>query len=135
MRYLVTGGCGFIGSRLVGALLADGHEVLVMDDLSTGSADALAEEAVLIEGQVEGVAADVTGAKPLDGIFHLAAVSSVELAEADPGRAQRVNVEGTRAILDLAAAAAPRLLPVVLASSAAVYGQVARLPISEDHET
>jgi UDP-glucose 4-epimerase len=135
MRYLVTGGCGFIGSRLVGALLADGHEVVVMDDLSTGSADALAEEAVLIEGQVESVAADVTGAKPLDGIFHLAAVSSVELAEADPERAQRVNVEGTRAILDLAAAAAPRPLPVVLASSAAVYGQVAKLPISEDHET
>jgi UDP-glucose 4-epimerase len=135
MRYLVTGGCGFIGSRLVERLLAEGHEVIVLDDLSTGSANVLPPSARLIEGGVEDREAITSGTRAIDGIFHLAAVASVEAAEREPERARRVNVEGTRAMFRAAAAGGDKALPVVLASSAAVYGLAGPNPIREDQAT
>lgn len=130
MRFLVTGGCGFIGSRLAQCLLDDGHEVVVLDDLSTGSRSALPDGATLVEGELA-AAPGLETLKALDGIFHLAAVSSVEAAEADPARARRVNVEGTEAIFELARVARSTCVPVVFASSAAVYGKRLTSPARE----
>lgn len=130
MRFLVTGGCGFIGSRLAHSLLGDGHEVVVLDDLSTGSRRALPDGAVLVEWELA-AAPGLETLKSVDGIFHLAAVSSVEAAEADPARARRVNVEGTEAIFELACVARTKCVPLVFASSAAVYGKRLTAPASE----
>ena len=83
MRFLVTGGCGFIGANLVERLVADRHEVLVLDDLSTGRPAALPWGVSLFKERVEDCNAARLPGGPLDGIFHLAAVSSVEAAERD----------------------------------------------------
>ncbi|WP_193370908.1 NAD-dependent epimerase/dehydratase family protein [Pelagibius marinus] len=133
MRLLVTGGCGFIGSRLVRILVSAGHEVVVLDDLSTGSALRLPAGVSLIPASVSMPNLSIASAGALDGIFHLAAISSVEAAEANPDDTHRVNVAGTRNILALAGARHPRPLPVVFASSAAVYGNGQCHLISEDH--
>lgn len=129
MRFLITGGCGFIGSRLVHRLLADGHEAVVLDDLSTGDRRTLPAGACLMEADIAAAADLLQDQGPLDGIFHLAAVSSVEEAETDPARARRVNVAGTEAIFKLASGAGNA--PVVLASSAAVYGDRLTGPAGE----
>lgn len=127
--FLVTGGCGFIGSHLCAALLARGARVRVLDDLSTGSEANLAPGAEFIHGDVADadlVREAIAGA---DGCFHLAAVASVERGVRDWIGTHRVNLSGTIAVLD---AARPRHVPVVYASSAAVYGDQATLPIGED---
>ena len=83
--YLVTGGCGFIGSHLCSALRARGDRVRVLDDLSTGHADNLAPGAALVIGDVadhDTVRAAMAG---VDGCFHLAAVASVERGVRDRG--------------------------------------------------
>ncbi len=121
-RYLVTGGCGFIGTHLVRALLARGDEVDVLDDLSSGRRAALDPWAQLRVGDVAD-AGDLAGAaRSCDGIFHLAAIASVPRCEAEPARARAVNLGGARNALAAARRAGRAPLPVVLASSAAVYG-------------
>ena len=76
--WLVTGGCGFIGSHLVDALLARGDKVRVLDDLSSGKQGNLAAGAVLVVGSVADQRVVAEAAKGVEGIFHLAAVASVE---------------------------------------------------------
>ncbi len=120
--YLVTGGAGFIGSHLTDALLAGGHRVRVLDDLSTGKRENLPAAIDLIVGDVANpatVSATLTGT---DGCFHLAAIASVQRGNEDWLGTNRVNLGGTLAVLD----AAQKLgrLPVVYASSAAIYGDV-----------
>jgi len=130
-RYLVTGGCGFIGGHLVEDLLADGHAVRVLDDLSTGSAAMIPPRAELIRGDVAH-APDVAGvAAGVDGIFHLAAIASVPRCRAAPERARAVNRAGTGHVLAAAAAARGAKPAVVLASSAAVYGDAGAAPAPE----
>lgn len=133
MRYLVTGGCGFIGSHLTAALLAAGHRVRVLDDLSTGSLANLAPGAEFIEGDVADLTTVRHAMEGVDGCFHLAAIASVERGTRDWPGAHRVNLGGTIAVLD--AARAHGQVPVVYASSAAVYGDPAALPITEDTAT
>ena len=119
-KVLVTGGAGFIGSHLVDALLAAGHAVRVLDDLSTGREANLAPGACLLRGDVaepDTVRAAMAG---MDGCFHLAAIASVARSNEDWPGTHRVNLGGTVAVLD--AARAKGRLPVVYASSAAVYG-------------
>jgi UDP-glucose 4-epimerase len=131
--FLVTGGAGFIGSHLVDALLSAAHTVKVLDDLSTGSRENLAPAAEFIEGNIEDTAALARAMAGCDGVFHLAAIASVDKANKDWLGTHRTNLSGTIAVLDQSR----RLgrLPVVLASSAAVYGDGSSDPLTEDFST
>jgi UDP-glucose 4-epimerase len=134
MMVVVTGGCGFIGSHLVDALVASGNDVTILDNLSTGKKSNAPSQANLIVGDV----ADATLVHELVGkadlVFHLAAVASVELCERDVENSHRTNFIGTKNVLD-AAATSPKKPLVVYASSAAVYGNNSNLPLSEDADT
>jgi UDP-glucose 4-epimerase len=128
-RYLVTGGCGFIGSHLTERLLALGHDVLVLDDLSTGKRENLPAGVRLIEGDVADhplVDAALAGS---DGCFHLAAVASVQKSNEDWLGTHRANLTGTISVLD--SARRHGRVPVIYASSAAVYGDNPDLPLVE----
>jgi UDP-glucose 4-epimerase len=130
-RYVVTGGCGFIGSHLVDRLIADGHDVHVLDDLSTGRVDVLPPGVAL---SVADVADAKTVARLLadaDGCFHLAAVASVERANRDWLGTHRTNQTGTITVLDAARRGGRTPVPVVYASSAAVYGACPDTPLTE----
>lgn len=136
-RFLVTGGCGFIGSHLSAALRAQGHGVRVLDDLSTGSPGNLAPGAELIRGDVADAPLVREAMQGVDGCFHLAAIASVERGVQDWLGTHRANLTGTIAVFDAARGAGPggAAVPVVYAFSAAVYGEVATLPITEDAPT
>ena len=132
-RYVVTGGAGFIGSHLVDALLAEGHAVRVVDDLSTGRAENLDPRAELLRGDVADPGAMRAAMAGAEGCFHLAAVASVVRANEDWLGTHRSNLTGTIAVLDAARAAGR--VPVVYASSAAVYGEQGAEPVAEDAAT
>lgn len=130
MRVLVTGGAGFIGSNLVWSLVGAGHEVHVVDDLSTGSLENLHPAANMRT-------LDITGSRFIDAvreiapeaIVHLAAQTSVPVSVREPERDWRINVGGTRAVAQAAKACGARKL--LSASSAAVYGEPAEIPLRE----
>ncbi len=128
MQVLVTGGCGFIGSHLVKRLTGLGYEVRVLDDLSTGRADQLEPAATLICGNVAEPAALEMATKDVSAIFHLAAIASVARCTMEWQNAHRINQTGTIAVLD--AARNPQI-PVIYASSAAVYGDAPGDRVSE----
>jgi len=134
--YLVTGGAGFIGSHLVDALLARGDSVRVLDDLSTGKRENLGPAAELIVGDVADAACIAGAMRDVDGCFHLAAVASVELGNRDWLGTHRTNLTGAITVFDAARRARPdRTVPVVYASSAAVYGDTPDLPLAETAAT
>ena len=128
--YLVTGGAGFIGSHLCDALVRDGHAVRVLDDLSTGRRANLPLGVELIEGDVADPAAVRAAVAGVDGCFHLAAIASVARGVEDWLGTHRANLTGTITLFD-EVRRQPRPVPVVYASSAAVYGDCADLPITE----
>ncbi len=133
--YLVIGGCGFIGSHLCETLIASGHRVRVLDDLSTGSRSNLAPGAALLVGDVTDPVAVRTAMTGADGCFHLAAIASVERGTQDWAGSHAVNLGGLVRVLDAARAGQDGLsgpIPVVYASSAAVYGDTPLLPLTED---
>jgi UDP-glucose 4-epimerase len=130
--YLVTGGCGFIGSHLCKALLARGDAVRVLDDLSTGSLAKLPAAAAFIQGDVADPRLVRQATTGVDGCFHLAAIASVELSNRDWLRTHRANLTGAITVFDAAIAAGR--IPVVYASSAAVYGDCSSLPLRESSE-
>ena len=132
-RFLVTGGCGFIGSHLCEALVACSHEVRVLDDLSSGRRSNLASGATLIRASADDADRVAAGLEGVDGCFHLAAIASVERGRREWVRTHRANATGLVTILE-AIARRRRPLPVVYASSAAVYGDCADLPIAETAE-
>lgn len=128
----MTGGAGFIGSHLVDALLADGYEVTVVDDLSTGNAARVAKEAELRELDIVNFPALESVVKEVapTAIFHLAAQASVVASVEDPGRDCEVNVKGT---LNVVEAAGRTETPVVFTSTGgALYGDEAPMPTGED---
>lgn len=130
--YLVTGGCGFIGSNLVDALIDQGHRVRVIDDLSTGKRENLHPSAELIVGDICDKALVTNAIAETDGCFHLAAIASVERSIHHWQETHRVNLSGTIAIFDAAKTAKNgKAVPVVYASSAAIYGDNASMPLTE----
>ena len=135
-NYLVTGGCGFIGSHLVEALLAAGHGVRVIDDLSTGKRENVPTQVQVTIGDVADGDLVATAMAGMDGCFHLAAIASVQRGNEEWLATHRANLTGTIAVLDAARTAndgAP--VPVVYASSAAVYGACDQLPLNEQAPT
>lgn len=128
---IVTGGAGFIGSHLVDALLAAGRQVTVIDDLSSGKAGRVAQQAELLQIDIvdrEAVLDAVAAASP-DAVFHLAAQASVTASVKDPLRDLQVNVAGTLNVLDAAVAAKAPL--VFTSTGGALYGDAAPLPTPE----
>jgi len=134
MRCLITGGAGFIGSHLCDELLARGHRVHVLDDLSTGAIENLRH---LKEHPGFSYSIDSCANAPLvaelvdeaDVVFHLAAAVGVELIVESPVRTIETNVHGTEVVLRQAA---KKRRPVLIASTSEVYGKSAHLPFRED---
>jgi len=130
MRVIVTGGAGFIGSAVTFALLGIGHDVLVIDDLSTGSVENLDPRAGFRQLDIldQALASEFAAFRP-DAVVHLAAQASVSVSIADPERDRAVNAEGTRFVAAAARDAGAKR--VLSASSAAVYGEPEVLPLVE----
>lgn len=129
MKALVTGGAGFIGSHIAERLLKDGHEVIVIDDFSTGKMENLPvddERLTVIEGDIRGFDPLVKIMEGVDWVFHQAAVASVPKTVHDPIGSSAVNYAGTLNILE--AARINKVKRVVFASSAALYGDELTLP-------
>ena len=129
MRLLVTGGAGYIGSVVAAQLLAAGHDVVVLDNLSTGHADAVPGGAEFVVGDLRTHAGPIL-TRGIDAVLHFAAISLVGESMADPGRYWRQNLGGTLALLDAMRAAQVSI--IVFSSTAAVYGEPDRIPIGED---
>ena len=131
MKILVTGGAGYIGSIVAGQLLAAGHEVVVLDNLSKGHLAAVPEQGRLVEADLLDADAvqRVLGDGGYAGVLHFAALSLVGESVAHPDRYYRNNVCGTLNLLDaMRASGVPRL---VFSSTAAVYGEPTEVPIPE----
>src|SRR5271165_2855512 len=132
-RWLVTGGAGFIGSHLCDALVARGDSVRVLDDLSTGHRANLPAGVDLIEGDIADPEAASRATDGVDGCFHLAAIASVERGVSDWLGTHRANLTGAITIFDAIRRHGTKV-PVVYASSVAVYGDCKTLPIQETAE-
>ncbi len=131
--FLVTGGAGFVGSHLVDALLRQGHLVRVLDDLSSGYRQNLPRHIEFLHGDITDAAAVEEAFDGIDACFHLAAVASVVRSNREWLRTHEVNLTGTLNILDQARRLRHRReIPVVYASSAAIYGNCSTVPIAED---
>ncbi len=133
MKYVVTGGCGFIGSHIVEALSEAGHSVVVVDNLSSGHERNLAHiggEVKLVKGDVRDPALLATAMVGADYVFHEAALVSVFDSVERPGDNHDINITGTLNVLQAARRAGVKR--VVMASSAANYGNAPELPKRED---
>lgn len=126
---LVTGGAGFIGTHLCRALMARGDRVRILDDFSTGRHESVPPGTEVVEGDVAEPATVARAMAGVDRCFHLAAIASVQRSVEDWSATHRVNLGGTINVLDAAHRAGG--LPVVYASSSAVYGENAELPLRE----
>jgi len=129
MKYLITGGAGFIGSNLARFILDKGHNVVVLDDFSTGKRENLTEifdRIALIEGDIRHRETLDRSVQGVSAIFHQAALASVPASVADPVTAHDVNVNGTINVLESARAAG--IKRVVFAASSAAYGDDPRSP-------
>ena len=132
MRVLVTGGAGYVGSVSVERLLGAGHDVTVLDDLSTGHRAAPVDDARLVVGSYadRALVERLLAEGPIDAVLHCGARSLVAESIADPARYYRDNVAGGIALLEAVRAGGVRR--VVFSSTAAVYGVPAGTPIPED---
>lgn len=136
LRYLITGGAGFIGSHLAERLLARGDHVTVLDDMSTGREGNLAKLAghanlQIVRDSVESESTVNAVMAMVDQVFHLASAVGVQLIVDEPVRTIRTTIHGTEVVLQ----AAHRFgRPVLITSSSEVYGKGARVPFSEDDD-
>jgi UDP-glucose 4-epimerase len=128
MKVLVTGGAGYIGSVVAAQLVAAGHEVTVLDDLSTGFADAVPAGATFVKGTLRDCAAEVL-ADGAEAVLHFAAKSLVGESVADPAKYWSSNLGGSLTLLEAMREIGIRT--IVFSSTAAVYGEPVRTPIFE----
>jgi nucleoside-diphosphate-sugar epimerase len=132
MRYLVTGGAGFIGSNMVDELVRRGHSVVVLDDLSTGKEANLSGVRSKIDfraGSITDLAEAQSACKGADYVIHLAARTSVPKSVKDPLETNRVNIDGTLNVL--VAARDAKVRRIVYAASSSAYGETPTLPKTE----
>jgi len=136
MRALITGGAGFIGSHLAQRLLQDGHQVIVLDNLSTGrleNIEAFKDDPKLqfVRGDIREVSLTQLLTSQCDVVFHLAAAVGVQLIADDPVRTIETNIGGTEVVLEAAGKFGRRIL---LASTSEVYGKSDSIPFREDDD-
>jgi len=136
LKYLVTGGAGFIGSHLVDFLTEEGHQVVVFDDFSTGSKSNLkqhsdSKQLAVIEGSILDPNALKAATKGVDRIIHLAAAVGLFNIVQHPLRSLRINITGSENVFDLAL---ENKTPVLVASSSEVYGKNTADSLSEDDD-
>lgn len=136
LRYLVTGGAGFIGSHLVDLLIEEGHQITVFDDFSTGSKSNLSQHSnskqlEVIEGSILDPYSLKDAAKGVDRIIHLAAAVGVFNIVQQPLKSLRINITGSENVFDLALESKT---PVLVASSSEVYGKNTADSLSEDDD-
>ncbi len=131
MKFLVTGGAGFIGSNIVKKLVSRGDHVTVIDNLITGKEENLAsvkDKIILLKDSILNINLLENQTQDIDGIFHQAALASVQDSFSNPKEYHNVNVNGTENILKLAI---KNNFKVVYASSSSVYGNPEKIPIKE----
>jgi UDP-glucose 4-epimerase len=136
MQILITGGAGFIGSHLTERLISEGHNVSILDDLSTGTRENLADIAghnrlSFVEGDILDNALVTEMVNQADVVFHLAAAVGVKLIMEEPSRSILTNVNGTENVLR---ACIPGKTPVFVASTSEVYGKATKFPFNEDDD-
>ena len=135
MRFVVTGGAGFVGSHLVKFLLKNSHEIIVVDNLHTGKKENLESVIDKIEFQkidIRNYESMENILKNIDGVFHQAALTVVQDSFSNPKEYYDVNVQGTENIFKLSI---ENKFKVVYASSSSVYGHKQKMPIEENMET
>jgi UDP-glucose 4-epimerase len=132
MKLLVTGGAGYIGSVVAAQLIEEGHEVVVLDDLSTGHADGVPRGAAFVHDDLRSGAAPLL-ATGIDAVLHFAAKSLVGESVAQPAMYWHNNLGGTLALLEAMRAAG--VGRIVFSSTAAVYGEPESVPIEETAPT
>ncbi|MBY6679774.1 MULTISPECIES: UDP-glucose 4-epimerase GalE [unclassified Rhodococcus (in: high G+C Gram-positive bacteria)] len=133
MKFVVTGGAGYVGSVCAAVLMENDHDVVVVDDLSTGNADGVPAGAEFVEGPVAEVVSSVLGREKVDGVLHFAAQSLVGESVEKPEKYWRGNLGAALELLDaIVEHQVPRL---VFSSTAATYGEPERTPITEDFPT
>lgn len=133
MKALVTGGAGYIGSHMVRTLVDEGHEVVVLDDLSAGHRDAVAREAHFVQGDVGDMelVRSILGERGIDAVLHFAGRIQVEESVSHPQRYYETNVVRSIRLLDAVVGSPVRAF--VFSSTAAVYGNPDNVPIPESH--
>ena len=134
MKYLVTGGAGFIGSHITKRLVEEEEQVIVIDNLNTGkekNLESIKDKIDFVRGDIldKNLLEDIT--RNIDGVFHQAALASVQDSFSKPDEYYNVNVNGTENILELAK---KNNFKVVYASSSSIYGNPKRIPIEESDE-
>lgn len=133
MKLVVTGGAGYVGSVCAAVLIERGHDVVVVDNLSTGNRDAVPPRATFVEADIKDAAPSVLRGGDIDGVLHFAAQSLVGESVVSPAKYWSGNVVTTLALLDaMREAGTPRL---VFSSTAATYGEPERTPITESMPT
>ncbi|MFC5815554.1 UDP-glucose 4-epimerase GalE [Nonomuraea harbinensis] len=130
MRLLVTGGAGYVGSVVAAQLVEAGHEVVVLDDLSTGHADAVPDGATFVRASIEDAGPALDG---VDAVLHFAARSLVGESVEKPGLYWAHNLGGTLALLEAMHERGVR--KIVFSSTAATYGEPEQSPIRESDPT
>src|SRR5271155_2611552 len=129
MRYLVTGGAGFIGSNTVDELVRRGHSVVVLDDLSSGKEDNLSEirnKITFMKGSITDIEVVRKAMHEAEYVLHLAARTSVPRSVKDPIETNKINIDGTLNVL--VAARDAKVKRVVFAASSSAYGETPTLP-------
>jgi UDP-glucose 4-epimerase len=130
MHYLVTGGAGFIGSNLTDALIEEGHDVTIVDNLSTGKEENINTSANFINADITNFERTAPHFEGIDGVFHAAALPRVQVSIEDPRTTHEANVTSTLNVLEAARQAGVKR--VVYSASSSAYGNSEILPLHEE---